>query len=259
MLRDLAVVDHTCANVNLISGFTLDFIFENNPSDMFSMDIDGVIIGSYLYSDLPIQFLIDLPKDFTIIVFDAENEDCQTSEFIELDCSELECTISNVEVEFIECIDDNRYLGNLNFDFINTSDSFIVSVGTISDTVSYSDLPYQLGPLLVGIAQIVTIFDSEGNCVGQEITLFEDCETSLKEADFSNIEIIHANNTITIINNEAEEMKFQLYSTTGALIKKIDIGVNFTDSFDTSGLPAGLYFMNISNSKSQQTVKMVVF
>ncbi len=259
IISEIDILEYVCVDDSSISTIVLDLSYENVSSDMFTFIVDGEDLGSYFYSELPIQFDMVLPLSFVIEIQDSENGNCQSMEEFELDCSDLECTISDIDVEFVECDDNNFFYANLNFNHINTSDSFLITIGSFMDTVNYSDLPFLIGPLSTGLAHIMTIIDFSGNCAADDIIFIEDCETSLDETLFTDLNILQYNNSINIENNEAEALIFQLINTTGALVRSIKIGSNLSNSFDTSRIPHGLYFLNIFNGNSQKTIKVTVY
>ena len=99
----------------------LDFVYQNVPSDMFTLSIDGINLGSYFYSDLPILLNVELPLSFVIEIQDSENGDCQAIQEFELVCPL--CTISDIELSDIEC-ENNLFYATLNFNYEDISDSF---------------------------------------------------------------------------------------------------------------------------------------
>ncbi len=258
-IRDIEIIDYQCLDEANVENITFDFVYENPPSPIYRLIIDGNDHGSWFYSDLPQYYQMDLPDSFVIQILDSQDEECQATAEIELDCVTPDCTISDIEVEFVECDENDNFYGNLNFEYANTGDSFIVTSGSFSDTANYSELPLLVGPFPTGLALIFTVVNVGGGCASEDIVLIEDCETSLKEAAFSNIKIGQSGNLITIENNESEELKFQFFNISGALVSNLNIRSNHSNVINTLDMPRGLYFLNISNGYSQKTMKLIVY
>lgn len=260
-IRDIEIVDYLCLDESNINGFTLDFIYENTPSDMFTLNIDGVELGSYFYSELPIEFLIDLPNIFSIQIQDSENSECNATQEIELDCSEIDCPIEEGFINIADCSDElGTYYLEVNISDNGSGQSVDVYINdTLSITIAYADLPALIGPLPIGEEIKININDSNIEECGVEFEVFVPmCETGLEDAPFDNTTIHQIQNSITVDNNEVEEITVQLFSTAGVLAGKMNINSNLSNSFDTSALPQGLYFLNISNGRSQKTVKVII-
>jgi len=261
-ISGIVISEIICSDSLTIASMDVFFQFENPNSEQFYITINEFEDPTlYNYADLPITIDYIIPNEFTILIQDSENPDCNFSSTFDVDCSD-ECSITNVEFEFIECNDEGTtYFGSLNFDFLNTNESFIVWKGSINqqDTFDYADLPVDIGPLLVGISQTLTIINMGSSCSAQEIVLIEDCETSVEDNQFSNIKILRSTNIITIENNESEDLSFRLFNTTGVQMKTLNLRASISGSMDTSQLPGGLYLFNMTDGISQKTVKIVVF
>lgn len=259
-IRDIEIVEYSCTSEDSIGGLTLDFIYENTPSEMFTMIIDGVSHGSYFYSDLPINFILDLPNFFVIQIHDTENEDCQMTQEIELDCSGA-CPITDIFIVAVDCSDElGTYYLELDITHNGTGQSVDIYVDdSLFHVVNYSDLPFLIGPLSLGEEYLININDSDIDECGFDFEVFLSmCVTSLEDAPFSNTTFRQVPNSITVDNNEAEEITVQLFSTAGALVGKMNVGTSLSNSFDTSVLPQGLYFLNITNGRSQKTIKVII-
>lgn len=261
-IRDISILEFSCLDEGNISGFLLDFIYEDTPSEMFTMIIDGENLGEYSYSELPLNFALDISNEFEMTIQDSENEDCQTSQGFELNCDD-NCHITDLSLVVVDCSDEvGIYFLELNLEHDSEGDSVAIFIDeTEPIIISYDEIPFEFGPFSLTEQYQIFINDSESPeyCGVNHPILVQICETSLDEALFSDINISQSSNSIRIENNEEEELSFQLYSTTGVLIDRLNVGISLAGSLGTSTLPQGLYLLNISNEKSQKTIKLFVY
>lgn len=168
-IRDL-VYEVDCNENGYI--LTLDFIFENQESDLFAVLIGGEVYEFFSYDNLPLS--IPVPYDFvgnTLRVEDVLDELCGETVGLEIPC----CTLGNAlnELEVAECEDNGEYYFVVgNFTGGNLSDSLIVNYAPAGSTiiatevVAYNNLPVEIGPLSGDglTSYIVILSDQENEC-----------------------------------------------------------------------------------------------
>ncbi|MBT8189780.1 MAG: T9SS type A sorting domain-containing protein, partial [Bacteroidia bacterium] len=125
----------------------IEFIVQNPGSQGFMILGNGVNYGSYQYG-LATYTVGPIDGDCTtiyeFIIQDIENPDC--SDFFEFDdpiCCDLECEISNIVVNPVECTGDGLFSLFLNFQYENVQDNIfsVYSGNTFIGTYLYSSLP----------------------------------------------------------------------------------------------------------------------
>ncbi|MCB0635335.1 MAG: T9SS type A sorting domain-containing protein, partial [Lewinella sp.] len=131
---------------------TIDFIHENEDSDLFALLIDGELYEWFPYANLPLT--VDLPLSLagtSLRVEDVNNELCGMTVDLEVPC----CSLNGPEaISASDCQDDGTFfleIGGLSG--YNLSDSVVVQYApagtTLFETVTlaYADLPTNVGPV----------------------------------------------------------------------------------------------------------------
>ena len=98
---------------------------------------------------------------------------CATAEFEALDCPNNGCEIWDLIAEAYDCDDNNQFLVDINFNFQNTSDSFVVlGNGNNYGTFAYDDLFITLGPF-EGNGQVLEflVFDQQDDGCNAEVVI----------------------------------------------------------------------------------------
>ncbi len=129
----------------------LDFIPVEPAGAGFSVFAQGELLGSFLYSDLPV-FVDSFPAscDFFDVLTISDNDDLacvEEIEFAALLCCD-DCLIYDLIAEHTECDSNDQFYVVLNFQYLNVSDNGF-SVGGNGDDYgdfNYDDLPITLGP-----------------------------------------------------------------------------------------------------------------
>lgn len=125
----------------------LRFLFEDPGNSGFTVRGNGTLYGIYSYSDLPIRlgpFVGDGNTDYEFIITDNEKSDCINSTFVgSIDCISTDCSITNLNVELLDCNGDGTYQVNVDFDYENeTSLTFDLSTTRgLFGTYNLTDLP----------------------------------------------------------------------------------------------------------------------
>jgi hypothetical protein len=260
-ISNLEIVSYNCIDQLNISSFTLNFEVQNGESSMFQAFLDGLSLGIFAYADLPVLIEFETGNDFILEVRDSENNNCRFIEEFELDCNGFGCSITEVEATFIECNEDkDAYFVSLNFAHENTSASFnLITDGELYGSFAFNELPLTIGPLAIDSTYIFSIIDGEfGDCANEFEFFLEQCETSLEDLSFENVEIFQGYSNVQIINNESENLNLRLYSTNGSLISTLNVNAQSSKTIDTSSMSKGLYLLNISTKTAQKTIKLIV-
>jgi len=176
-LSGLNVTSLGCDSVGMF-GITLDMNHANN-STQFSMYINGVPSGTYLYADLPLSLFNYLDGDgitaYDFSIQDFDNPDCVADFTLQpVDCIAQTCAISNIVVDPGACSTDSTYNMFLNFNFTSVgANGFDVSTnGAFIGNFNYSDLPLMIPNFPSGTAgtmQNIFICDIDNPDCCQEI------------------------------------------------------------------------------------------
>jgi hypothetical protein len=183
-ITNVAATEVTCNEDGLSYSLILDFEYANADQLEFDLfDLDGDLLGSFLYADLPI-LLINIPitnvnGSSTILVQNGDNPDCfGIVEFALPACPIATCSISNLTATDVVCNGDlQTYTMLLDFDYSNTNqDSFYVAGinQTFLGSFAYADLPVLLTNVPVSVFNTLTIWvtnQENSACIGEiEIT-----------------------------------------------------------------------------------------
>ncbi len=103
---------------------SIDLEVSNPPSPGFTLAGNGVIYGTFLYSDLPVTvgpLLGDNFSTYTFIAWDVENGACQNYTTLEAsNCGPI-CSLSNANLELIECVSNISALVVFDMDYENVT------------------------------------------------------------------------------------------------------------------------------------------
>lgn len=155
----------------------VDFDVTNPTGNTFDLYNEGVNIGTWLYTSLPITipfFVVNGAAPIHVTVCDHVNADCcETFTVPAIDCNPNNCEIYSVTAE-PECT-GNNFVVHLDFGYDNpASDSFAVTGNNLEyGTFAYNELPVTLGPLN-GSSSInwkFVIRDSESSTCADSTTL----------------------------------------------------------------------------------------
>ena len=158
---------------------SVNLTVENPASPGFTLAGNGVIYGTFLYSELPVivgPLLGDNESVYEFIAWDVENADCQQYTTIPAsNCGPI-CSISNFNLEFVTCQGNQSALVVFDFDHANnTGPSFDLYSESGEDLGSwlYASLPVTLPFFVVnGAAPIVlTVCDHENTDCCETFTL----------------------------------------------------------------------------------------
>ncbi len=136
----------------------------NNPSSPgFTLAGNGVIYGTYLYTDLPVTvgpLFGDNQSVYEFIAWDVENPECQNHTSLEAaDCGPL-CGFSNFTMELVQCITFTVAGVTIDFDYENamglTFDLYDDS-GNLLSTWLYTSLPVFITNFTVNGAAPITV------------------------------------------------------------------------------------------------------
>lgn len=152
---DLYVEENPCNDEGMFTVY-LDFEYENVSGDGFKLFVNDELLGMHPYTDLPLMeagpFEGDGETVYHFFVRDIAHAECSDAvDFGPIDCEGGgggECDLSDMEVEVLPCNDDGYFMVEVDFEYGNTSEGFLLWVNnTIWDDFSYDDLPVTVGPL----------------------------------------------------------------------------------------------------------------
>lgn len=145
-LYDIVVTPVECTS-NTTYKLILNFNHDNTPSPSFDIFANGVLFGTYQYSQLPLT-INNYPSNGNagdlIKVRDHENHDCfAVKEFEGLTCENTICAIVELDVDLGGCTSDSTYEMVINFIVQNpASDRFDLYANNVYfGTYFYSQLP----------------------------------------------------------------------------------------------------------------------
>lgn len=127
----------------------VSFIPINVGDNGFSIYSGDSLLGSFNYANNPVT-VDDFPAsgNFFDVLTICDNDDpecCETVEFQALICDQ--CQIYNFDVDLTACNEEGQFFVEVNFDYFNQSDSFLLSGnGMTFGTFSYDSVPVILGP-----------------------------------------------------------------------------------------------------------------
>ena len=212
LIYDIIVEPIECTGEGTYSMY-LNFEYQNTTNAFFDVFSDGVFVGFYAYSDLPV-FIENFPGrdaafDFIVICDNDNLSCCSGHEFIGLECHENgDCLINEVFAEAHECDDHGNFLVDIEFNVENPgSGGFVIKGnGVIYDTFDYGHNFYTIGPLngdCETIYEFVVadlfhpdchgfyVFEEEVCCDDQGICNIYDVQGELYEcADSSNLVLV---------------------------------------------------------------------
>ncbi len=178
---DLVVEVGDC-NDNGIYPLWINFEVENPNNDFFELfDSNGDFIGWYPLSDLPLQIEYGPSNaniDWITVCINDNPNCCETIEFETPNCGGGNCEIWDLIVEAYACDDQGMFLVDLDFNYANTSDSFmVVGNGNNYGTWAYSDLYITFGPFEGNgsVYEFVVIDLEQLDCAAEIAIYSEDC------------------------------------------------------------------------------------
>ncbi len=145
-------VSYDYSECNEDGNYSITFNFQHeNTSDSFKVYRGNDYMGVFAYSDLPITLgtFQGNGQGHLFIFKDLENPECKViKEVPGINCeNELECDINEVSASISNCDNEGQFFVEIDFNFMNVSDSFSIQGNGISyGHFSYDDLPVILGP-----------------------------------------------------------------------------------------------------------------
>lgn len=161
--------------------FTLDFDHSNVTHDEFDLWVEGIYVGSYLYSNLPLTItrprLNVLDREVNIKICDKDNPDCCEQYAFPNPCVNITpCNIERLRAETLPCDSAGMFYILVNFDYTraNPTNGFRVFVnGVLQGIFVYSNTtpPVRVGPFDSSVDQTYEI-------VVQDVTR-PDCKSTV--------------------------------------------------------------------------------
>jgi hypothetical protein len=176
-ITEVSAISLPCQGNNFMATVDLEVVNPSSPG--FTLAGNGVIYGTFLYSDLPVTvgpLLGDDESEYEFIAWDVENADCQQYTVIPAaNCGPI-CSISNFELDFVTCVSNQSAIVVFDFDYENPSGptfNLYNEEGEELGTYLYSSLPVTEPFFVVnGAAPIVlTVCDHNNNDCCETFTL----------------------------------------------------------------------------------------
>jgi hypothetical protein len=144
-------ISEQCDNNQLVA-FDLSFKHQG-VSDTFTLRINNVVIGKFLYKNLPIKItnLSEITPEVDILVSDNKLKDsCYVQRKYEFECNTKQpCSFSNIKLSAVPCNANGTFYANLKFTVTNAASTRFIAevVGIRKDTFPYGLDQYPVGPL----------------------------------------------------------------------------------------------------------------
>lgn len=147
---------------SILKGFYLDFK-HSNTSSSFAVAVNGKVIGTFKYSDLPIYIAnTGFDQRVGIIVKDSIDHDCKVVEEFTFGCQvhSSPCRLYDMVVSPSECNAHGEFYARLKFLSTNPGAAgFVIKVnGQVFDTLPYGHDVYEIGPLKGDCSTIYKFF-----------------------------------------------------------------------------------------------------
>ncbi len=243
----------------------LDFNYAST-SDGFSVQGGGMMYGSYLYADLPVEvgpFSGNGNSIYQLAVVDDVFSGClEDTQFGPVSCDSI-TAFMNFSTQVVSCEGD-AYTLDMNFDVINGGNNGFTILGNGENygSYEYSQLPVSIGPLTTDGTTYYHFIakDNEQPAFGNwnKLTPFTCQSLGITEIDQYEIVKVYPNPTsgsVVFDNLYGQSVSVYLYNSTGAQTSNF----NMSDSYQINDLNAGMYFYRIvSEGKVIISGKLVV-
>jgi len=179
-LGELEIIEKQCdPNGGLY--VALDFEHQNN-SDYFVLARNGVPVGKYSYSELPIKAGPFYPtltdRALKLSVFDIRSPHCSSSVLVDpFPCEPAPCELGEIKIIDKYCDANGQAILVIDFDHARTSGKFVLELNNREvGTYSYRELPIKVGPFGPVDAAVLSMaaFDAEN----------KDCRTETRFENF---------------------------------------------------------------------------
>ena len=153
-IYDLVVDTGNCTSDSTYSA-TVNFEYQNVGNNGFKLFFNGVLFGTYQYTQLPLNiqnFPVSNKKNDVVKIIDVDNPDCYKAvEYEGLKCGSQggDCIITNLTAVESDCDSAGNFYVTIDFDFENEGNQgfTILGNGVNYGNFEYGNLPVVLGPL----------------------------------------------------------------------------------------------------------------
>jgi len=149
-LGELEIIEKQCDNSG---GLYVALDFEHqNTSDYFVLARNGVPVGKYSYSELPIKagpFYSSLTdRALKLSVYDVRSPHCQSSVLVDpFPCEPAPCELGEISIIDRYCDANGQAIIVIDFDHARTSGKFVLTLNNREvGTYAYRELPIKVGP-----------------------------------------------------------------------------------------------------------------
>ncbi len=166
-LGELEIVEKQCGTNG---GLYVALDFEHkNTSDYFVLARNGVPVGKYRYSELPIKagpFFPSLTdRELKLSVYDVRSPRCNSSVLIDpFPCEPGPCELGEIKIIDKYCDANGQAILVVDFDHARTSGKFLLTLNNREvGTYAYRELPIKVGPIGPVDAAVLSLaaFDAE--------------------------------------------------------------------------------------------------
>jgi len=145
------VIQEKCEQ-NFLVSYSLTFNHQQNPARKFSLFADGKLVGTYSYSQLPLQLL---PAGLTLpgvlfVIKDLEADSCFSVREYVFECKvKTPCDFSEVILKKTPCNEDGFFYALISFRITNPGSTgfTLKSNSGLIKTFNYGKDVYEFGPL----------------------------------------------------------------------------------------------------------------
>jgi hypothetical protein len=265
---DLVVDEVECTSEESI-GFYLDFEYQNAENDFYELFANDLLIGYYPLDELP-MWIEDFPIQegeniLSVCINDTENC-CEEYVFEEIDCSDFECMIDelNYEVEFIS---QDSFIVILDFEY-NSDDLDQFSIhgnGIYYGEFMYGETPVVLGPYScrdeLALEYIVRDL-SDPDCRQVLEVGIIDCPMSAHQQTFSEL-MVYENERVLYIDDPSAELldknKVKVYTVVGQLqLSEVIQNPGSLNSIPLNGIIPGIYYVEIENKENRSVFRIAI-
>jgi len=234
----------------------LDFEYLNT-SDEFTVQGNGVLYGTYMYADLPVEIgplLGDGVTVYEFAVIDAVYTDCAEDTYINpVNCDSI-TEFLNFTTQVVSC-ENEMYELQMDFDAVNVGSQgfWIIEKDEFYGTFEYDQLPVTIGPLPTdGITSYYfTARDKESPVYGNWNKLIPfTCESlGVSEPWSGDIINVYPNpsyGSVIFENFSERPVSVYLYNSNGAEVALF----NMTNAYQINELEAGMYYYQILSEEN---------
>ena len=241
--------------INLCGTLSVDFDYSNVTNQFFDLSLDGELLDSYAYSDLPLSIELDEMPD-QILISDNDNPDCFIDETISfVEC--MPCEITDLIANRI-CISEETV--EINFNHNNAINQFfdLYVDGLFYDSYEFASLPLEL-ELDLTAAEIKVSEKDNSDCFAEAL-IFDGVCPGIYDEIFANVSILLQDGNLQIQNLPSFD-EINVYDLSGRTIFSVKAQAG-EQSFFEQKIPAhadAMYIIEIQKDGQRYHRKVFGF